>query len=106
MYTDFFIFSILFIAVSPYQRDPPTVAVLSFPTPANTSEPVAKSSIWEGYIRWIEQTGMKIVAIHPWYTNAEIDSILRNVNRVLFIGGIRTLDINQLHEQNVIYIIN
>ena len=106
MYTHLFIISILFIIVVSYQPDPPTIAILSFPNPTNTAEPANKSSIWEGYIRWIEQTGMKIVAIHPWYSHEQIDEVLNNVNGILFIGGNRTVDINQHFEQVGRYIID
>ena len=106
MYTHLFLTSILFVAVASYQPDPPTIAILSFPTPTNSTEPAVTSSIWEGYIRWIEQTGMKIVAIHPWFTHEQIDEVLNNVNGVLFIGGNRTVDINQHYEQVGSYIID
>ena len=106
MYTHLFIISILFIIVVSYQPAPPTIAILSFPNPTNTAEPANKSSIWEGYIRWIEQTGMKIVAIHPWYSHEQIDEVLNNVNGILFIGGNRTVDINQHFEQVGRYIID
>jgi gamma-glutamyl-gamma-aminobutyrate hydrolase PuuD len=84
----------------------PIIAILSFPIPSNKTEQITKSTIWGGYIRWLEQSGSLIIPIHPWYNTTEIDSILNITNGIVFIGGKRTVHINYQYEQTMLYIFN
>jgi gamma-glutamyl hydrolase len=70
----------------------------------DNSETYKKSKIRDYYVNWLEQNGAKAMAIHPWHTEDEINTILSKVNGVLFMGGDRDVDLNNQWEKTGKYI--
>ena len=73
MFALFFVFSFLILKTfaNPFPEINdiyhPIIAVLSTPVPSDTDEVIMNSTIWGGYVRWLEQAGAQIIPIHPWY---------------------------------------
>lgn len=84
----------------------PIIAIISTPNPPNATNVTEKSFIWEGYMRWIEQAGARIIPIHPWYNQSYVDTILSKVNGVLFLGSNRKINISNTYEKFGSYIID
>lgn len=112
MFALFFIFSFIILKTfaNPFPEINdiyhPIIAVLSTPVPSDTDEVIMNSTIWGGYVRWLEQAGAQIIPIHPWYNPPEIDRVLQKSNGVLFLGGNRTVNISHRYEATMHYIFN
>ena len=83
----------------------PTIAILSNPNPDN-SDDLKSSKINAYYVRWLEAAGAKVIPIHPWNNQEELDTILSKVNGVLFQGGSRDLKLNSPYEKIAKSILN
>lgn len=100
---------ILFTSISSLEESEvyhPIIAVLSVPVPSDKDQVIMNSTIWGGYIRWLEQAGAQVLPIHPWYNPIEIERVLQKSNGVLFLGGNRTVNISHRYESTMEYIFN
>lgn len=109
MYTKisiFLVISFFIVSIKTFKPHSPLIGIISTPNPPNGTNITEKSYIWEGYIRWIEQTGARIIPIHPWYNQSYVDTILSKVNGVLFLGINRIINISNNYEKFGSYIID
>lgn len=75
------ILSLVVIAQAVCSRTTPYIGVLSIPKTGN------KNKISASYIRWLEASGARVVAIHPWYSDEQMEKALKGLNGVLLQGS-------------------
>ena len=82
----------------------PVIGILS--VPENVQEfPVNNTGIINAnYVRWIESNGMEAVAIHPWYTPQELDSILVKLNGIIIQGEVSPMEKTSAYYKTVLQI--
>jgi len=63
----------------------PTIGILSNPE-TGSDKNSTKYVVNANYVRWLEANGMEAVAIHPWFTQTQLNDILKKINGVVFQG--------------------
>jgi gamma-glutamyl hydrolase len=81
----------------------PVIGVLGEPNPDNDGD-LTESVVVSRYVRWIESAGGSVVAVHSWYTEAQIDELFTKVNGFLLQGGDRNLTLSGTFEKVSAYI--
>lgn len=102
MFTTFYIFGILVIVS---MSSKPIIGILANPEPIDSLDNKG-DLVYSSYVRWLESFGAEVVAIHQWYTEEQLETLLSKINGVLFQGGGRDFNFTAPWEKNGIYVIN
>jgi gamma-glutamyl hydrolase len=83
----------------------PVFGILGNPYPVDTGD-LIENRINFDYVRWLENAGAISVAIHPWYSEKELDELFVKINGVIFLGGDRLLTLSKKYEQVAKYLVD
>lgn len=83
----------------------PVIAIYSYYHLEGNEFHTNHTEIWGGYVRWLEQGGAEVVAIHHWYSYKQLDTIMSMINGILFTGVFRILNLSDIYEQKGGYLI-
>lgn len=101
--TLFFVLAINKITLA--NKNLPLIAILS--APEDGSDKTSKNYLVNAnYVRWLEANGMEAIAIHPWYTEAQLFTVLEKVNGVLIQGENVSFEANSTYINTVNSIAN
>lgn len=100
-YTKTGIVLLFFIITFSFSKNRPIIGILSNITPPNTTTIGNQSEIWGGYVRWLEQAGAEVVAIHPWCSPKELELILQQINGIMFMGIFKSINLTLPFEKTI-----
>ena len=108
MFLNFIITTLLLYKIKSqkYNEYKPVIGIYGNPYPDNDENKGNQTYYPGSIIRLLDSFGAEIIPIHQWYNESFIDDILNKTNGIIFIGGLRNLNINNNWEKKALYIIN